>query len=476
VTDGWRLGEWHVLPASHELIDARGHRVRLEARAMQVLALLRERAGEVVTTEDLLARVWAGKVVTPHSVANVISDLRKVLGEPGARSIETIPKRGYRLAIPSSAPSPLSGTPAIAGPGQSTSLRREAGRRATSIALATVAVVVLVVGILWISGVDSLGLKRTQAVESGRTAQYLRARQLWNLREHDAMLEARQILEELVAADATFAPAYAALADIYAHKTGSDLGTAELDTFREAQRHLDRARALDADLPEAFVTQAILDFYRDDQAEKGLASVAAALERDARFAYAWQTRAMLLSALGRHEPGLEAIARARELDPASQSIRWDEVWFLYLAGEGERARQALDRESQRSPPNYLYGALIEQQRGNAPEALEMWLARLQSRGGMLPDASAIRASVAAGDLHGAYRELLQQVRQLPDYRESGVVLATWTLLAGDAVQAGAMLAGQRPERGNWLTFWKREMPVLAPLYAAPEPPRNGAQL
>jgi len=466
----WHLGEWRVLAASHELIDVEGRRVRLEARAMHLLAVLHEKAGQVVTTEDLLDRVWAGKVVTPHSVANVVSDLRKALGPRNARVIETIPKRGYRLEllstrIPTTAPAATAIPTAASSTVSPASSPRGATRRRATFAAAGSAGAILVVGVLWISGVDSFGIKRTQAVESGRTALFLRARQLWSLREHDAMLEARRILQELIAADAGFAPAHAALADIYAHKTGVDLGVSELDTFREAQRHLDRARALDADLPEAFVTQAILDFYRDDQAQKALVSVDAALMRDAGFAYAWQTRAMLLSALGRHEDSLAAVTRARDLDPSSQSIRWDEVWFLYLAGEAERAHAALARESQRSQPNYLYGALIEQQRGNERAALEMWLARLERRGAKLPDPSAVQAQ-AAGDARGAYRELLRQVRLVPDYRESSVVLAAWTLLAGDADQARSMLAGQSPDRNNWLTFWMQELPVLAPLYEA----------
>ncbi len=69
--------DWTVHPGSHEIVPASGARVRLEARAMHVLQLLYERAGDVVTTEQMLARVWEHKVVTPHSVATVISELAR---------------------------------------------------------------------------------------------------------------------------------------------------------------------------------------------------------------------------------------------------------------------------------------------------------------------------------------------------------------------------------------------------------------
>jgi len=447
----WELAGWSVHPASNELVHQSGRRARLEARAMSVLQVLRENAGEVVTSETLLDRVWEGKVVSPHSVTTVISDLRKVLSaDPALASlIETIPKRGYRLHVPQdahrSAPSP----------------RNAWLNRRTSLLLAGAVALVLVAAVLVVPGMESFGLSRARAIESTRTAQFVRARQLWSLREHDATIEARRLLTELIAQDETFAPAHAALADIYAHKTGNELGLKELDTFRAAQRSLDRARALDPGLPEAFVTQAVLDFYRDNQPLKALATVNEALQRDQEFASAWQTRAMLLSVLGRHEESLSAIGRARTLDPASNSIGWDEVWFLYLADEPERAQAAFERESTRSQPIYLYGALISQQRGDTVRAVDFWLRRLKDRGAQIPDPAGIEAAAKASPTASTYAELLRQVQSLDGYEESRVVLATWHTLAGEPVRARELLAGLQPERSSWLTFWAPEMPALA---------------
>jgi DNA-binding winged helix-turn-helix (wHTH) protein len=447
----FELRSFTVRPSSHEVMHRpSGRVVRLEPRAMQVLVLLHASAGEVVTTDDLLNRVWEGKVVSPHSVATVISELRKVLAADPTlkRAIETIPKRGYRLVLPLRTAGRLPARPASRG-------------RLLPVALSIGTIAILASGtLLWYRSGDSHGVG-SSSIESSETAQYLRARQLWSRREHDATLEARRILETLIRDDAGFAPAHAALADIYVHKTGADLGLAELDTFREAQRHLDQARRLDAGLPESYVTQGLLDFYRDDQPAKALASVDQALARDRNFAYAWQTRAMLLSAMGRHAESLPAIARARAIDPSSSSIGWDEVWFLYLAGEPQRALQAFERESAKSRPNALYGALIETQLGHPRRALEYWLQRAQGRGAKLADAKAIEAAIAREDYPAAYRELLRQARADTGYDESTVVLAMWELKSGDETAARLSLESERRDRDNWLSFWIGQMPIFA---------------
>ena len=48
---------------------------------------------------------------------------------------------------------------------------------------------------------------------------YWRARYLWSLREHGAIREALRLLTDLISKTPDYAPAHAALADIYAHKT-----------------------------------------------------------------------------------------------------------------------------------------------------------------------------------------------------------------------------------------------------------------
>ena len=91
--------------------------VPLGSRAFDVLLILVESEGELVTKEELLARVWPGAVVEESNIQVQVSALRKALGEE-RNLILTVPLRGYRFtggiraldaegrALPPAAPPP----------------------------------------------------------------------------------------------------------------------------------------------------------------------------------------------------------------------------------------------------------------------------------------------------------------------------------------------------------------------------------
>jgi transcriptional activator of cad operon len=93
-----RVGAWRVNPASGQ-ISREGETVRVEARTMRLLLCLADRAGEVVSIDDLLEQVWAGVIVTPDSVYQAITSLRRLLGDDPKRPayIATVPRLGYRM-------------------------------------------------------------------------------------------------------------------------------------------------------------------------------------------------------------------------------------------------------------------------------------------------------------------------------------------------------------------------------------------
>jgi predicted ATPase/DNA-binding winged helix-turn-helix (wHTH) protein len=70
--------------------------VALGSRAFDVLLILVEAAGELVTKEELLARVWPGAVVEESNIQVQVSALRKALGDD-RNLILTVPLRGYRF-------------------------------------------------------------------------------------------------------------------------------------------------------------------------------------------------------------------------------------------------------------------------------------------------------------------------------------------------------------------------------------------
>jgi TolB-like protein/DNA-binding winged helix-turn-helix (wHTH) protein/Tfp pilus assembly protein PilF len=145
------IGEWIADPSDDSL--TRGtERARLDPRAMQLLLRLARSAGTVVSQSTLLDDVWAGVVVSPASVYQTISQLRKALGDTQSPPsyIETVSRKGYRLVAPVSpviAPAAAPGlSPVPPGPAPSAAAFTERrARPAPSRAYRLVAIVVAVV-------------------------------------------------------------------------------------------------------------------------------------------------------------------------------------------------------------------------------------------------------------------------------------------------------------------------------------------
>jgi len=85
-----------------------GTEVRLTPRAAAVLALLLERAQQVVTKQELLDRVWEGSSVGDEALTSCIRELRRALDDDARepRYIETRHRRGYRLVVPATTATP----------------------------------------------------------------------------------------------------------------------------------------------------------------------------------------------------------------------------------------------------------------------------------------------------------------------------------------------------------------------------------
>jgi TolB-like protein len=95
----------------HDRVERDGESHKLEPRLMRLLLTLARAGGAVVPAASLLATVWAGVVVTPSSLYESISRLRKLLGcdEHGLHALESVPRKGYRLRWPVE----LAGSPSL---------------------------------------------------------------------------------------------------------------------------------------------------------------------------------------------------------------------------------------------------------------------------------------------------------------------------------------------------------------------------
>jgi DNA-binding winged helix-turn-helix (wHTH) protein/tetratricopeptide (TPR) repeat protein len=597
----WKIGEWTADEETDTLVSG-DQRRKIERRAMHLLAYLAGRAGSVVSKDELIDAVWGRVAISDHSVAIVVSQLRRSLDDDrrAPRYIETITKRGYRLIAPVSvidAPAEASASPAPStSPARPPSRRVLVGGSAAGLVLAAGAFaawrmrpqavplqgprVVAIAEFANDTGTDAYGhtvfalnelistelsqessndvqrwrgadLDMMRRALSGRRARvvtgrlildgtdplfavqvvdltdrrllwgetyavrnvsiaararqisrdiaaslgedlrelpdahpfpaeahelYWRARYLWSLREDDSPRRARDLLLQLVRLYPAYAPAHAALADIYAHKTGEHLGLGRTDTFVEADRHLARAKALIGQSSETEVTDALLAFYRDRKAAVALAHANEAIRRRPGNALAWQTAAMILSAQGRFMECLRAIGRAAVLDPASDSILWDRVWFLYVAGRYAEALAAADAARKVSAPVFLYYALTYDALGREPEALQAWIDRAHSHG--LDSVAAARARAAVRGTTGAaaYSALIGALATSKTYSDDGVPMAVLLVHAGRPDAAILELARFDNPRDAWLGIWADRVPALRPLLGDPRVRRLSADL
>jgi Tol biopolymer transport system component/DNA-binding winged helix-turn-helix (wHTH) protein len=98
-----RFGVFEVDQRAGEL-RRNGARVKLQEQPFQILALLLERPGEVVTREELQSRLWPADTFVDfdHSLNAAVRRLRDALGDSAEnpRFVETVARRGYRFLAP----------------------------------------------------------------------------------------------------------------------------------------------------------------------------------------------------------------------------------------------------------------------------------------------------------------------------------------------------------------------------------------
>src|ERR1700682_2318797 len=104
--NGTRMVQFGVFEVDQRAGELRrnGTRVKLQEQPFQILALLLERPGEVVTREELQSRLWPADTFVDfdHSLNAAVRRLRDALGDSAenARFVETVARRGYRFLAP----------------------------------------------------------------------------------------------------------------------------------------------------------------------------------------------------------------------------------------------------------------------------------------------------------------------------------------------------------------------------------------
>lgn len=107
------FGRFRLFPRQR-LLTTSGKPVHIGSRAFDILVALLECPGELVSKEELIARVWPSTIVEQANLAVQIAGLRRALddGRRGNRYVVNIPGRGYRFVAPVTVEANTSAEPA----------------------------------------------------------------------------------------------------------------------------------------------------------------------------------------------------------------------------------------------------------------------------------------------------------------------------------------------------------------------------
>jgi DNA-binding winged helix-turn-helix (wHTH) protein/Tfp pilus assembly protein PilF len=411
-----RFDGWTLRRQTGELLHAT-KRVQLRPQQAQVLEELLAQPGELVTREQLIARLWPRRVVDfSMGLNSVVRSLRAALGDHAdtPRYIETIPRRGYRFIgtvdTRVDAGASLAGSPAPSAVGTRWRGRPWPVVAASLLALATVATAHWSQPMIQRAGpVVSVSSANPQAQE-----RYLRARHFFQRRMPGDVERARHYFAESLAIDPGFARAWAGLAsacwiDTVEGRLPPQQGLARV-------RHAaERALAIEPRLAEAHVRLAHYRWRVGDRTA-GDEHFRKAVELEPNDPLVLSIEAGNAASNGRFETAIELQRRALEAEPLSLAHRDNLVAWLVMAGHLEEAEADLRRLQELSPvprdnAKDLAQVLILQGRfgealeltGNMQNEADRLLARALAYHGLGRDAdsdSAVRAlneSMPAGD-------------------------------------------------------------------------------
>jgi DNA-binding winged helix-turn-helix (wHTH) protein/tetratricopeptide (TPR) repeat protein len=332
--------------------------VPLNWRSFEALRIIVEASGEVVSRERLMEALWPAVHVEESSLNQCISQLRKAIedGEGGVTIIETVPRRGYRLAATVSEEIPEPETTSATQP------PAKPPRRFTAVfvmLLTSVAIAGLIVGNRW--------FERRQALKLAREG-------LIALRDSrprgggDTVGKLRKALHQFP----ELPLAYAGLAEAMVRSDDS--------LPHQPVAMAEKSVQLDPDCAEC---QGILGWilltreWKWKQAEPHLYAAVQRLPRDARVRLRW---AQYLSTRGRLDEAEREVEEAPRLAPAESAVHTMRAGILYLRKEWVGSIAAARQSLAMNPDDFAAWAWIyrsEMMRGNDRDAI--W-ALVQSHG------------------------------------------------------------------------------------------------
>jgi serine/threonine-protein kinase len=159
-------------------------------------------------------------------------------------------------------------------------------------------------------------LAERHTVNADAYDRYLLGRAFFDLRTAASLEQAEIHFNRALEIDSLYARAHAGLADTYSIRAWTG-GAAPTELFAEAERHARRALALDSTIAEAHLSLALIQIFHTWDWPAAERATSRAIALDSTFATAWFFRTWHLVAQDRMNDAMDALQRARQLEPLS---------------------------------------------------------------------------------------------------------------------------------------------------------------
>lgn len=92
--------ERYELDLRRGCVRADDREIELRPKSFEVLCYLVENAGRLIAKDELIKAIWPNVIVADEALSRCVSDVRAALDDAEQRIIKTLPRRGYRFAVP----------------------------------------------------------------------------------------------------------------------------------------------------------------------------------------------------------------------------------------------------------------------------------------------------------------------------------------------------------------------------------------
>jgi TolB-like protein/DNA-binding winged helix-turn-helix (wHTH) protein/Tfp pilus assembly protein PilF len=285
-------------------------------------------------------------------------------------------------------------------------------------------------------------------------SKYMKAEFFANQRTPSSVAKAIDLLQQVVAIDSKYAPAYAALSDCY-QLQGFYHFAPPSEAYPRAKDAALKALSMDNSLVQAHVSllSTLTDYDWDWQGAEREFKAAVAL--DPNYAVAYQYYGYALFAMARGEEGLVAMKHAAELDPVSPNVQTSLAWGYFLLRRHEavdQCKRVLELYPNFVPAHQLLGLVYAQENADREAMAELKQAETLERDSAITPMLIDYELARSGKRAEAGRSLASQVARahgapIPDYYAA----AAWAA-AGDKQKAQIALNRAYEQRSNWLIY------------------------